>query len=126
MEEPNPGVLPSPFDPHQLLIYVKKNPWDAAAITWTLNLDATAIYAIKPAGPFAADTYLRLCEFLGDQINDGVERISIPGTIAGKVSLLNGQVVPLIAPDLRGMYSWTPQKLMALTPELVRVTFEAD
>lgn len=106
------GRAPNPYDPRQLLDYLDKNPWDAASITWTLNLDATAIYAIKPAGPFALETYLRLREFLRDQVTEGVERVSIPGVLAGKATLLNGQVVPVIVPDLRGMYSWTTEELV--------------
>jgi hypothetical protein len=34
-------------DPLQLLSYLKENPWDGAAILWTLNLDATPIYALQ-------------------------------------------------------------------------------
>ncbi len=112
MDPPVPGVPPSPYDPHQLLAYLEKNPWDAASITWTLNLDATAIYAIKAGGPFALETYQRLREFLRDQIAEGVERVSIPGNIVSKTSLMNGQTVPVIEPDLRGMYSWTTQALV--------------
>jgi cyanobactin maturation PatA/PatG family protease len=32
--------------------------------------------------------------------------------VAGKVSLLNGQVVPILVPELRGMYSWSTPKLV--------------
>jgi cyanobactin maturation PatA/PatG family protease len=41
-----------------------------------------------------------------------VERISVPGVLAGKATLLNGQVVSAIVPDLRGMYSWTTTALV--------------
>jgi len=102
----------NPHDPLQLLAYLKENPWDATSIIWTLSLEATPIYAVKPGGPFAREMCERLCSFVGQQIHEGVERVSIPGRIAGKATLLNGQVVPAIAPELRGMYSWTTSALV--------------
>jgi cyanobactin maturation PatA/PatG family protease len=95
-----------------LLDYLGDNPWEAAAIHWTLNLDVTPIYAVKPLGPFAGTAFQRLVEFLGEQ-NDGVvERVSIPGYVEGSARLFTGQVVPVIRPDLRGMYSWNTQALV--------------
>jgi cyanobactin maturation PatA/PatG family protease len=70
------------------------------------------IYAIQPAGPFAAEVYARLREFLNGQINEGVERCCVPGVVAGQAVLLNGQVVPVIYPELRGMYSWDTNALV--------------
>jgi len=104
----------NPFrnDPH---------PWDAQSIIWTLNLDATPIYAIAPAGPYASLTYDRLRQFLADQ---NVERVSIPGYIGGSVRLMSGQVVPVIIPQVRGMFSWTVpaliDSLMQATPTAAR------
>lgn len=102
----------NPHDPVQLLVYLKDNPWDAAAILWTLNLDATPIYAIQAQGGFASETYQRLGEFLGEQARGEVERVSIPGYIAGSARLFTGQVVPIIWPVLRGMYSWNTMALV--------------
>lgn len=92
----------NPFrnDPH---------PWDAQSIIWTLNLDATPIYAIAPAGPFAGVAYDRLREFLSDE---NIERVSIPGVIGGSVSMMSGEVVPVIIPEVRGMYSWSVDALL--------------
>ena len=109
-------------DPQQCLAYLEKNPWDAAAILWTLNLDATPIYALEAQGAFASENYRRYCAFLGEQIRGEVERISISGYIAGSARLSTGQVVPVIWSDLRGMYSWNTGALVqalfgALTPE---------
>lgn len=102
----------NPHDPTQLLAYLKENPWDAAAILWTLNLDATPIYAIQAQGGYAGETYQRLCEFLGEQAKGEVERVSIPGYVGGSARLLTGQVVPIISPVLRGMYSWNTTALV--------------
>jgi cyanobactin maturation PatA/PatG family protease len=63
-------------------------------------------------GPFASEVYQRLRRFLGEQLAEGVERVSIPGMIAGKVQLLNGHVVPVIRPEIRGMCSWTKAALV--------------
>lgn len=101
----------NPQDSRQLLPYLKTHPWDAASLTWTLSIDATPVYAIMPVGPFASLAHERLREFLQD-MSDGVERISVPGVVAGSVRLANGQTVPAIVPELRGMYSWTTEALV--------------
>ncbi|HEV3078300.1 MAG TPA: S8 family serine peptidase [Gemmataceae bacterium] len=100
------------FDARKLLAYLDQNPWDAAAITWTLYLDGTPMYAIQPRGAFAADAYRTLREFLTHQLDEAVERVSIPGYLAGKTTLLLGQEVPVLVPALRGMYSWTTAELV--------------
>jgi len=95
-----------------LLAHLSENPASASAIIWTLTQDTTPIYAVQPVGPFAANTYQRLRDFLNAQLTEGVERISVPGIIAGKVTLLNGQAVEVIIPEYRGMYSWSTPKLV--------------
>jgi cyanobactin maturation PatA/PatG family protease len=104
-----------------LLDYLAQNPWEAQSLIWTLNLDATPIYAIVPAGPYANVTYDRLREFLADQ---NVERVSIPGYVGGSVRLMSGQTVPAIIPQVRGMSSWTVpaliDSLMQATPTALR------
>jgi cyanobactin maturation PatA/PatG family protease len=102
----------NPYDAGALLAYLASNPWDASAILWTLNLDATPIYAIQAQGAFASDVYQRLREFLGEQIRGEVERVSVPGYIAGNVKLFSGQMVPVVWPVLRGMYSWNTSALI--------------
>jgi hypothetical protein len=102
----------SPHSTRDLLAHIAEHPYDAANIIWTLNLDDTCIYAIEPQGPYATLAYDRLCEFLSGQLIEGVQRVSIPGTIMGQVVLLSGQTVPVIAPALRGMYSWSTSKLV--------------
>jgi PatG C-terminal/Subtilase family/PatG Domain len=100
------------FDHSHMLAYLEKNPWDAASIEWTLTQDSTPIYAIRPAGPFAAKGYENLREFLAEQEKQEIERVSIPGMLVGKTRLLNGQVVPVLVPELRGMYSWTTSAMV--------------
>jgi cyanobactin maturation PatA/PatG family protease len=100
------------FDQNRFLAYLDDNPWDAAAIEWTLNLDGTPIYALRPQGAFATEAYQTLRTFLREQREQGAERVSIPGVIAGKATLLMGQVVPVVVPQLRGMYNWTTAALV--------------
>ncbi len=106
------GPDANPFDPSQALGYLVDNPWEAASIVWTLSFDQTPLYAIVPAGPFAAKVYDLLREFLDDQVNGRVEMVSIPGRLAGRARLFNGQVVPVVIPEPRGMYSWTTGALV--------------
>ncbi|MFP2958068.1 PatA/PatG family cyanobactin maturation protease [Myxococcus sp. 1LA] len=103
-------------DPHNLasfLDHLEANPHVAESVIWTLNMDATPIYALFPVGAYATDVYERLTEFLRDQVNGKVHRVSIPGQTAGKnVRLQSGQGLPILVPQLRGMYSWTTEALV--------------
>ncbi len=100
-------------NPREFLEAMRVDPSLAAAVTWTLSLETTVIYAIQPVGAFATTVYDRLQEFLQAQLSEGAERVSIPGRVRGSARLLNGQVVPRIVPEARGMYDWS-------TPSLVR------
>lgn len=111
MEEPD-KPKPNVYDPTQLLPFLKKSPEYAEALIWTLELDSTPIYAIRPAGSFASKAYERLCEFLESQINKNVDRVSIPGVVVGNIKLFSGQVLPVIVPELRGMHSWNTSALI--------------
>jgi hypothetical protein len=106
------GTMASINDPKQLVAHLKKHSYEAASITWTLLMDQTPVYAIAPSGPFAALGFDRLRSFLEEQNKGEIERVSIPGRIVGRTTLLNGQVVPTIDPELRGMYSWTTAALV--------------
>lgn len=50
---------------------------------------------------------------LGLRQFEGIERVSIPGVLAGEARLLSGHVVPVIEPELRGMYGWSTIDLFA-------------
>lgn len=107
------GTSPNPDDPAQLLAHLNANPEQEQAVLWTLKLNEVPIYAIHPTGTFATRTYQLLREFLDGQLADGVERVSIPGILTGQhVRLRSGQVVPVVAPDPRGMFSWSTDALI--------------
>ncbi|KAA2211414.1 PatA/PatG family cyanobactin maturation protease [Teichococcus oryzae] len=86
-----------------LLGLFRERPFEAQAVAWTLSRTEVPMYVIMPSGPFAADTYKWLVDEWGDK---DVELVSIPGVIAGRISLYDGMNVDVIVPDLRGMYSW--------------------
>ncbi|KKD35470.1 MAG: PatA/PatG family cyanobactin maturation protease [Limnoraphis robusta] len=92
-----------------LLDYLEQNPWAAQSLIWTVNLDTTPIYAIVPMGAYANVVYERLRAFLRDE---NIERVSIPGYVRGSIKLLSGQTVPVIVPDVRGMYGWSVAALI--------------
>lgn len=99
-----------------LLRYLNENPYEAQSLIWTLSLDATPIYAIVPVGAYASVTFDRLRAYLGDE---NIERISVPGVISGSVRLMSGQVVPVIIPEVRGMYSWSvPALVRSVMPRM--------
>ena len=105
----------NPHDPAALLAYLATNPWDAAEIIWTLNIDATPIYALFPNGSHAAAGFERICAYLKEQENGTIQRISVPGYSTGTTSLLNGQNVTNLFPRIRGMYAWTTDALVQST-----------
>jgi cyanobactin maturation PatA/PatG family protease len=100
-------------DPPQLLKYLEDHPWDAESVIWTLNLDSSPVYAIRPVGPFASIAYERIRGFLRQQLSEAVERVSIPGVVKGAATLWSGQTVPVISPEIRGMCSWSTSALVA-------------
>jgi cyanobactin maturation PatA/PatG family protease len=115
------------------------NPSEAGSLIWTLNMELTPIYAIAPEGPYANLIYDRLVSALAGQLlqrpipenfaggingdaylqarttfsNNFVSRVSIPGYLTGKtVTLFSGQIVPVITPQLRGLYAWHTEILV--------------
>jgi len=52
----------------------------------------------------------------------GAERVSIPGLINGQVRLFTGEVVPVIFPDLRGMFSWRTDALVKATKDAAQAS----
>lgn len=101
------------YDPTALLTELKKasNTYLAESIIWTLSIDEVPVYAIRPGGAFAAEGYKQLLSLLDDQLNEGAERVSLPGVLDGHVALPSGLILPVVVPELRGMYSWTTAAL---------------
>ncbi len=73
------------------------------------------IVYIQPVGAFALQIYtamLEAAEASLDEIHNREQRVSIPGLIAGSTRLFNGMTVPVVYPDLRGMYRWQSKHLI--------------
>lgn len=123
---PNKNLPPNPYDHAQMADYLKppkdekdaNHTDEATALIWTLNLELTPIYALDPVYPFAPKVYEFLRAALAGQIlakdaDEYISRVSIPGVITNrKIRLFSGQVVPVVEPQFRGMYSWNVNKLI--------------
>ncbi|MFF4779555.1 PatA/PatG family cyanobactin maturation protease [Microtetraspora fusca] len=112
------SVPANPYDPRQMVAYLREHPSEARPLIWTLNLDLTPIYAIEPVGGYGPDVYERLTDFLERQLKaeddaEFVDRVSIPGTLPGRTAkLFNGQYVPVVEVNLtRGLYGWSVASL---------------
>jgi len=105
--------LEDPDDPKALVAYLKERPPAAGGVIFTLEQESTAVYALEPEGPFAGHVYQQLLDLLSGQGDESVERVSIPGQISGRAHLLNGQAVPIIRPETRGIWGWSTQALIA-------------
>ena len=105
---------------------------EATELIWTLNIELTPVYAIRPAGNFSTETYQRLVEFLAGQVrppedDDYVSRISLPGTLTGEtVQLFSGQIVPVVTPHIRGMYAWSESQLILHVLKVFNIDPESE
>lgn len=102
------------------------NKADASGLIWTLVQDLTPIYAILPGEAFGLAAYDRLIEFLDDQEEGRAEQVAIAGRLVGKATLMNGQSVPVVRPDVRGMYNWSADKLVEAAMAAIEGLTEAD
>ncbi|MFM7910303.1 MAG: PatA/PatG family cyanobactin maturation protease, partial [Microcystis sp.] len=124
--------LPSnPYDARQMVDYLESNLSETKSLIWTVNLELTPIYAIKPVGAFAAEIYQVMQYMLAGQIlpeanEDYIERVSIPGMLTEEtVRLFSGQIVPVIKVNSpRGMYGWKVNTLIESAIETVRTEHE--
>ncbi|MBE5231173.1 MAG: PatA/PatG family cyanobactin maturation protease [Microcystis aeruginosa PMC 728.11] len=124
--------LPSnPYDARQMVDYLESNLSETKSLIWTVNLELTPIYAIKPVGAFAAEIYQVMQYMLAGQIlpeadEDYIERVSIPGLLTEEtVRLFSGQIVPVIKVNSpRGMYGWKINTLIESAIETVSTEHE--
>jgi cyanobactin maturation PatA/PatG family protease len=103
-------------NPVELIAFLRANPQFVVGVTFILMQEQIPLYAIQPAGPFAAQTYNAIFDALESSLDDDrnrEQRVSIPGMISGSTRLLNGMTVPVVYPDLRGMYKWQSHELIA-------------
>jgi cyanobactin maturation PatA/PatG family protease len=115
-------------NPAELIGFLRENLEFTAGLTFILMQEQIPLYAVQPAGPFARQTYEAMLTTLTSSMDQGgnEQRISIPGFISGSMRLLNGMIVPTVFPDLRGMFKWRAEQLVALTREAVPEHTESD
>lgn len=100
--------------PAELFGFLSENLEYASGVTFILMQDQIPLYAIQPSGPFALRVYEAMLDALKSALDDpgAMQRVAIPGMSAGTTRLMNGMVLPMIYPDLRGMYQWKAPELV--------------
>lgn len=127
----NTQIPANPYDARQMVDYLNSNLSETKSLIWTLNLELTPIYAIKPVGAFSADIYEMMMYMLAGQVlaaddPDYVERVSIPAILTDEtVKLFSGQVIPVIKVNSpRGMYGWKVNTLIESAMEAVSTEYQ--
>jgi hypothetical protein len=104
---------------------------DFESIIWTLVLDDAPMYALRPKPSHGLNEWGMMQLLLAALADPTVDRLAVPGIITGEVALLDGRVVPLIDPDVRGILNWSTTAVaqavgltgaMALPPVQVNLT----
>lgn len=110
-------------NPVTLFAFLKENIEYATGITFIIMQDQIPIYALQPAGPFALRAYQAILDALESCLKDtGVlQRVAIPGLVAGTTRLMNGMTLPVVYPDLRGMVKWDLPQLVSSVKAAVAV-----
>jgi hypothetical protein len=88
------------------------NRTDASGLIWTLVQDLTPVYAIQPGEAFGLASYDRLVEFFEEQETGRADQAAIAGRVVGRTRLINGQIIPVVRPDIRGMFNWSTDKVV--------------
>ena len=111
------GKAANPHDPVQLVKYLEKHEWDATSIIWTLTLEETPVYGISVGGPNSRHVVERLMTYLRAQQTEKIDRVAVAGVLGGRVSLMSGELLPVIHPELRGMSSWKTDTLAGVATD---------
>ena len=100
--------------PEQLVAWLRAHEEYASGMTFILMQEQIPLYAIQPAGPFASKVYAEMFNTLDSALKDteSEQRVSLPGYISGSTRLMNGMTIPVVVPDLRGMYVWRSKDLV--------------
>lgn len=98
-----PEIDLKPITSAAVIDLLRREPWHAQSLVWTLSRTEVAMFAIIPSGAFAAETFEWM---VGEWADADVEFISLPGVIAGQVTTYDGMTIDAVVPDRRGMFSW--------------------
>lgn len=132
LENQGPAFPSSRVEPKEGAARFPAHLSEATELIWTLNIELTPIYAVRPNGNFASEVYQRLVASLAGQILDPeheeyVERVSIGGVLTGEsVRLYSGQVIPVLEPQVRGFYSWNTNILLEAALQATRCDLESE
>ncbi len=88
------------------LLDTDKSAGEVERLIWTLKIDGTPVYAIRPVGAFAYAGYAKLLKMLSGQIDGKISLVAVPGFAAGRTLLLSGESVPTLYPVVKGMAPW--------------------
>ncbi len=95
------------IDRRRLHAYLTERPSEAVLLEWILRADGTPICTLRPDPAFGRRTYATLIEMLGDdERGNGTQRLSVPGTVSGRLMLLDGSVVHAVDPEHAGLVRW--------------------
>jgi cyanobactin maturation PatA/PatG family protease len=113
------GIPANPYDPCQMVEYLKQNPDEARALIWTLNLENIPIYGLEPVGQYGFEVYAQLIGILDGQTlaeqrpaeeweDAAVECVAVAGTLSsGTVKLFSGHIVPIVEiTQPHGLIEW--------------------
>jgi cyanobactin maturation PatA/PatG family protease len=143
----------NPLDERHLALFLdtldeaEAHAW-ITALNWTLEVGGMPLYAVRPEGPQAVAGYERILSYFFEQFpqkkkdddkpekqekqkeqkpkkerHPVAERVSVPGIIAGQATLFSGLRVPVINPDVRGLFNWNLNELLK---EVLKKTDEHD
>jgi cyanobactin maturation PatA/PatG family protease len=131
--DPTVSTPPNPYDVIQLTSYLADFPSESTKVIWTLNLDATPIYAVEAECGYPEEVYGVLRSALRNQNRptadqNYVSRVSIPGVLTAKTRrLFSGQVVPVVNAQPRGLSTWNETALIdAVMTSVTTVQKDAD
>jgi cyanobactin maturation PatA/PatG family protease len=116
--DPTVSMPVNPYDVIQLSSYLADYPSESTKVIWTLDLDATPIYAVEAECAYPEEVYGVLRSALRNQNRPSadqnyVSRVSIPGTLTTQTRrLFSGQVVPLVKAQPRGLSTWNETALI--------------
>lgn len=98
----------SPGDPAVLGALIDRASWVALEVTWTIEREGSALYALHVDGTNTRDILDAFGSAVGSQASGAIEQMSFPGIVTGELlELSNGERVPILRmASPRGLYGW--------------------
>lgn len=90
-------------------------PLEAEDLVWTVDVLGTPAFALQGEQQYASATYQTLTGVFHEQSTSAIEYAAIAGRIVGEQVLPSGAVLPILAPTLRHLSTWTNNALLKAT-----------